>query len=368
MFNKFRKNKNETIQVTVSNRTILRVVLVVVVSFLFLLALRKADHALVLIFTGFFLSLALNAPVHWLAIHIPGKRKGSRGLATLLSFVIVMILLLAFVISVIPPLVRQTDSFIHAAPGLVQDVHNQNSALGNFIRKHHLQNEVSDFSKQLATRLQSLGGSAYSTVTKITSSVFSLFIVLVFTFMMLVEGPKWLGVFRRLLSDDREAHADQLGDKMYKVIKGYVNGQVLLAAIAALVMVVPLFVLHISYPVALMVVVFICALIPMVGHVIGAVIITLVSLFHSPVSALTVLIYYLVYMQIEAYVIQPRVQANSTNMSPLLVFAAVIIGVSFDGLLGGLVAIPVAGCLRILVLDYLDRHELLEPPTTADTK
>lgn len=150
---------------------------------------------------------------------------------------------------------------------------------------------------------------------------------------------------------------------MYRVIKGYVNGQVVLAALAAVLILPALLILDVPYAIALAVVVFICGLIPLVGHTIGAIIVSLVALFHSPLSALLILIYYILYQQIENYIIQPRIQANSTNMSPLLVFTAVLIGVSFGGLLGGLVAIPLAGCARILLLDYLRFKKIIEPKT-----
>ena len=118
-------------------------------------------------------------------------------------------------------------------------------------------------------------------------------------------------------------------------------------------------VLHISYPVALMVIVFICGLIPMVGHTIGAVIVTTVALFHSTSAAVIILGYYILYQQTENYLIQPRIQANSTNMSPLLVFLSVVIGVSFGGIFGGLFAIPIAGCLRIALLEYLRSKQII---------
>ena len=120
--------------------------------------------------------------------------------------------------------------------------------------------------------------------------------------------------------------------------------------------------LHISYPAALIVVIFVCGLIPMIGHTLGAIIVTLVALFHSTSAAIIILAYYLLYQQIENYLIQPRVQANSTNMSPLLVFASVIVGISFGGLFGGLIAIPVAGCLRIVVLEYLRSQKIIDTP------
>jgi predicted PurR-regulated permease PerM len=155
---------------------------------------------------------------------------------------------------------------------------------------------------------------------------------------------------------------------MSRVIQGYVNGQVTLAAIAAVLILPALFVAGVSYPLALMVIVFICGLIPMVGHTIGAIIVTTVALFTSVPAAIIVLSYYILYQQIENYVVQPKIQANSTNMSPLLVYIAVILGVNFGGLLGGLVAITVMGCIRILVLDYLEQRNILSTATVKDAK
>jgi len=305
------------------------------------------------------LALALNAPVHWIGKHIPGKNRGSRALATTLSFLIVIILLGAFISSLVPPLVKQTQSFINAAPHLVQDLRSQDSEAGKLIRRYHLQDQVNTFSKQLSSRLKNVSGTALTTATHVGSSIFATLTILVLTFMMLVEGPRWLDFFRRLVPPRHRKDADRLARDMYRVVKGYVNGQVTLAAIAAGFIVPMLFILHISYPIALMVVVFVCGLIPMVGHTIGAVIVTAVALFHSPTSAIIILAYYILYQQIENYLIQPRIQANSTNLSPLLVFISVVVGVSFNGLLGGLVAIPIMGCLRILVLYYLERENLL---------
>jgi predicted PurR-regulated permease PerM len=111
----------------------------------------------------------------------------------------------------------------------------------------------------------------------------------------------------------------------------------------------------------LFVIIFVCGLIPMVGHTIGAVIITLVALGQSVTAAIIILAYYILYQQIENIFIQPRIQANSTNMSPLLVFAVVIIGVSFGGLFGGLLAIPIAGCIRIALLEYLASRRIIDP-------
>lgn len=361
----FRRNRTPDVSevaITISVETFAKVIAMVVGTIILLLAVRKASHALLLIFVAFFLALALNAPVNWLSKHLPGKRRGSRSLATSLSFLLVILLLGGFLASIVPPLMRQTQSLTSAAPQLIEDFRSQDSQVGRIVRKYHLQNQVTSVSNQLSERLKNSGGSAFSTVQRIGSSVFSLLTILVLTFMMLVEGPGWLRFLRDVIPNRRHHLADRLARDMYGVIKGFVNGQVTLAALAAVLISPGLFILHVSYPIALVVVVFICGLIPMVGHTIGAIIVTIVALFHSTSAAIIILAYYILYQQIENYLVQPRIQANSTNMSPLLVFLAVVIGVSFGGLFGALIAIPFAGCVRIAVLEYLRNQKAIDGP------
>jgi predicted PurR-regulated permease PerM len=367
MFSLRKDKAPEELALTVSNRTLFRIFAVTFAFLLAVAAVRQAAGALILIFTAFFLALALNAPVQWVAQHLPGKRRGNRSLATLLSVLLVFAVLIGFLASIVPPFVRQVAGLVDAAPSFVNDLRNENTEIGNFVKHYNLQGQVDSFSDDLSNRLQSVAGSATELLASIGSSTFALLTVLVLTFMMLVEGPRWVRIGEELVPEHRREHVRGLTRAMYKVIKGYVNGQVLLAAIAAVLILPVLFILNISYPIALMVVVFVCGLIPMVGHTIGAVIVTAVALFTSPVSAAIVLAYYILYQQIENYLIQPRVQANSTNMSPLLVFTAVVIGVNFGGLLGGLVAIPIMGCIRILTLDQLTRRNLLESHSVKKT-
>lgn len=356
-----RKDKaSQEVAITVSNRTLFRIFAVTFAFLLLLAAIRQASSALVLIFTAFFLALALNAPVQWVAQHLPGKRRGSRSLATLVSVLLVFAVLITFIASIVPPFVRQIGSLVETAPSLVDDLRNENTEIGGLIKRYNLQGQVDSFSDDLTNRLQDIASSSASILASIGSSTFALLTVLVLTFMMLVEGPRWVRIGEQLVPDHRREHVRDLTRAMYKVVKGYVNGQVTLAAIAAVLILPVLFIVDVGYPIALMVVVFICGLIPMVGHLIGATIVTAVALFTSPVSAAIILAYYILYQQIENYLIQPKVQANSTNMSPLLVFIAVVLGVNFGGLLGGLVAIPLMGCLRIVVLDQLTRRNILE--------
>jgi predicted PurR-regulated permease PerM len=351
------------IEFLVSNRTIVRIAVAAILAVIFYSAVRHSVHTLTLIGVALFLSLALDAPVRWIAARLPGRVKGSRGLATGVSIGVVLVLLGAFLWLIVPPLVNQTGSFLRDVPGLVNQVRDQNSSLGVFVRNHHLEGQVNKLSEQLSNRVDNIGGAAVTTLARIGSSLFSTLAVIVLTVMMLAEGPHWGRILMQLIPRRHEERTFRLFQDMQSVIRGYVNGQVLLAVIASILIMPMLFILHISNPLALVVIIFVCGLIPMVGHSIGAAIVTTVALFHSFTSAVVILAYYILYQQIENYVVQPRIQANATNMSALLVFIAVLLGANFGGLLGALVAIPVMGCIRVVVLDYLESRDILSRKT-----
>jgi len=160
----FKRNKEKEVWVNISSRTILRVIIMVAASILLWIILRRTSHALILIFTAFFLALALNAPVHWLAQAIPGKKRGSRALATTISTVIVFILLASFFASIIPPLARQTNDFISAIPHIIREVHDKNSNFGKVITHYHLTSQVNNLGGELKSRLHTIASSAVSTM------------------------------------------------------------------------------------------------------------------------------------------------------------------------------------------------------------
>lgn len=367
------RNKDpQKMEIVISNQTVIRVILTVFLTILGLAALDKISHALVLIFTAFFLSLALNAPVHWISQQLPGKRKGSRSVATSISFLIVVIVLAGFIALVVPPAVRQVGNFVQAVPGYVDDLQDQDSPVGKFIRDNDLEDTINDLSDDVSNVVKNSGDTAVTTVSTVGSGIVSLLSVLVLTFMMLVEGPRWIAYGKKLLPGDKRTRVTKITRDMYKVVRGYVNGQVTLALVAALMILPAMVILNVPYAGALAAIVFLCGLVPMIGHYVGATIVTLVALIESPVSAILILAYYILYQQIENYVVQPRIQASATNMSPLLVFASVIIGVNLAGILGGIVAIPIAGCIRVLIIDYLQSKGKIEPVEAqtlkADTK
>lgn len=199
MFKLLKKTDTQKMEITISNRTVLRAVLVVFAAILFLGAIRQAATPLLLIVSAFFLALALNAPVHWIATHLPGKLRGGRTAATAIAFLLVIIFLGLFIASVIPPLIRQTQSFVSAAPGLISDLRDTNSPLGGFIERYSLQEEISDFTSQLGDKLRTSSGTVVSGISRVGSSILAIVTILALTIMMLLEGPRLLAFLRERL-------------------------------------------------------------------------------------------------------------------------------------------------------------------------
>ncbi|MBA3758699.1 AI-2E family transporter [Candidatus Saccharibacteria bacterium] len=346
-------------EVTVSNRTVVRIILLTIATFLAIRFTSNVANVLVLIFVAFFLALALNPAVGWIARKLQLK---SRAAATGIAYLLVLIVLGAFLAYVVPPLVRQTVDFVADAPQTIDNLENDGGVVSDFIQRYNLSEQLDGFTANLQERTKDLQKPIVASAGRVGSAMLSILTVLVLTFMMLVEGPVWIARYWKLQPSKRREHHKQLAAKMYRVVTGFVNGQLLLALIAAsfafIVLLIASTLLEVSVnAVALAGILIFTGLIPMIGNTIGGIIVTLACLFVSAPLALIMAVFFVLYQQIENISLQPYIQAKYNELSPLLVFVAALLGIGFGGLLGGLIAIPAAGCAKILLEDYLERRE-----------
>jgi predicted PurR-regulated permease PerM len=147
---------------------------------------------------------------------------------------------------------------------------------------------------------------------------------------------------------------------MYGVVTGYVNGQLLIAAIAATFAGIALLILSTLFkadinPIALAGIVFVFGLIPMFGNILAAIIVVLACLLTSLPLAVAMGIFFILYQQIENATLQPYIQSRSNQLTPLIVFIVALIGVGLAGIIGAIAAIPVAGCVKVLIDDFLKK-------------
>lgn len=346
--------REKTITITFTNRTIVRVVVIAALSVLGLALLGKIAHALTLIFIAFFLAIALNPAVSWIARHF---KRESRVHATGIAYIIVVLLLAGFLALIVPPLVRQTNTFARNLPANVEHYTNKDSSLMRFVRDHHLEDEINQATNKLKDNLDNIGGSIISTAGRAWGVVLSTLAVLVMTFMMLVEGPYWLERFWAMQDPTQLEKRKHVAQRMYRVITRYVNGQLLIALIAGFFALIALLISSTLLNESINAVVYaliitLTGLIPMFGNLLGAIIVVILCAFTSLPLAIIMGIFFLVYQQIENSTIQPHIQAKQNELTPLLVFIAALIGISFGGILGAFVAIPVAGCIRVFITEF----------------
>lgn len=351
------------VQIEIDTRTFVRFWLVVIGFSFAILAIYSAKGALILLGTAFFLALALNAPVNYLARHLPGR---SRVGGTALAFIVVVLMLGAFVFLVVPPIMQQTAKFIESIPSLTANVTTQWHGLNDIINKYQLQPQVDSAINSLKGNslgwAANAGSNVLSGVTSLISLVAMTFLTLVLSFLMLVEGPMWLQRIWGIYSDkEKMEYHRRLAARMYSVVTGYITGQLTVSAIGATLAGITVFLISLFLPIPAnlalpsVAIAFTLSLIPMFGATISGILISLLLLFNSVTAGIVFAIFFVVYQQIENNFVSPTIQSRKVELSALTVLASVTIGLYVFGLAGGIISIPIAGCLKVLLEDHLER-------------
>lgn len=356
--------------VIITNRTIVRTILWVLAAILAYRFIGQVTHVLTLIFAAIFLALALNPVVGWIRrrLHID-----SRVRATAVAYLLVVVFLTGFFALVIPPLVRQTRDFIKDVPATVENFQQQDSSLATAAKRYNLDDKLAQAAKDFTSNYGNFGATILDTGRRVAEAIASFFVVLVLTFMMLVEGPMWIRLYLKSLPDKQRDRQGQILHRMYKAVSGFVNGQVILAVVAGLFAFIALQiasrVMDVSVnAVALAGIVAVFGIIPLFGNPIAAILVVLVSLLSSVALATVMAIYFIIYFFIENHTFQPYIQARLNELSPLLVFIAALVGVGFGGILGAIIAIPAASAIKIIIEDqFLTRGKRTASASTTSS-
>jgi predicted PurR-regulated permease PerM len=357
--------KNITVNIT--NRTFARAILWGIIAILAFRFMGRVSHVLTLIFGAFFLALALNPVVVWMQEKLNLK---SRVRATALTYLTVVLVLTAFFALVIPPLVTQTRTFIRQAPKTVQNFQQQDNSLARAARRYHIDDKLTKSAKTFTSHYASFGTKLLNTGKRVAEAIVSALAVLVLTFMMLVEGPRWLDLLLGTVPETKRPRYRKNTHRMYKAVTGFVNGQVILAVVAGsfafLALEITGHILNVqTNPAALAGIVAVFGIIPLFGNPIAATIVILVSLLNSLTLAIVMLVYFIIYFFIENHTFQPYLQSKLQDLTPLTVFVAALLGIGFGGILGAIIAIPAASTVKILIEDHFDRHRHVPEPEEA---
>jgi predicted PurR-regulated permease PerM len=319
--------------------------------------LPQLSSVLTLIVVALFLALGLEPAVAWL------EAKGlRRGVAVMIVFLGVIGIFSGFMSAIVPIVVNQATELTKAAPDLVAAVEKA-SWVQTLDREYGV---IESISSQLQQRLANgdtamqLFGGVYGAGAAVVSGAFSTFTVLVLTLYFTASLRSMREAAYRLVPSSRRPRVRLLVDEILRRIGGYVAGQVSVATINGIFTFILLSVLGLPFAAVLAITVALFGLIPLVGATIGAILIVVVALFQSWQYALIVIIYYLVYQQIENYIIAPRIMARTVSVPGAVAVIAALAGGSVLGVLGALIAIPVAAGILLLIQEVVvprqERH------------
>jgi predicted PurR-regulated permease PerM len=352
-------------------RTVLAVLGIVIAVWALLSVLIVTRQVLTWILVALFLAIALNPAVEWLQKR--GIRR--RGYAVALTSLAVAgaIGLLGWL--VIPPLVDQVNEFARKVPDYIDDLTEGRGRFGFLETKYHIVERIREaVAEGGASKVFGLSGTAISITKSVLTMVAAVITIVALTYFMLLEGPMWLNRFYSLFSPPTERRLRGIFGSIGQAVGGYVTGNLFISVIAGVTSGVMLWIVGVEFALALGLLVALLDLVPLVGATIAAVIVTTVTFLSTDGiwPGLTMLIFFIVYQQIENHLLQPLVYGRTVQLSPLVVLIAVLIGASLAGVLGALGAIPIAGAIQVVVLDWLahrkggQKPEPNEPVTVSD--
>jgi predicted PurR-regulated permease PerM len=337
-------------------RTVLVVIGILVSAFITLKILWISRHVLSWVFIAVFLALALNPAVDRLE-----RRLGRRGAATAVVFLATLVAIALIGWLFIPTLVDQVNNFAHKVPDYIDDLTKGRGRLGFLETKYHLVDKARKALREGgASKLFGLSGTALALAKGIVNAVLAIVTIAFMTFFMLLEGPNWVDRFFSLLRPDSRIRWRAVARDIYRTVGGYVTGNLFISLIAGTLTAIVLTIMGVPYAIALGLIVGILDLIPLAGATLAAIIVGAVAFLHSIPAGIVVVVFFIVYQQVENHILQPVVYGRTVQLSPLAVLISVLIGAELAGVLGALAAIPVAGAIQVVLLDWL-RHRRAQP-------
>jgi predicted PurR-regulated permease PerM len=331
----------------VTNRTIVRVILVaiaVVASLYFLWLIRTV---LGMLFIAAFLAVALGPVVEFFV-----RRKVKRGMAILITYLLLLGSVFGLGLLVVPPIVNGVNDFVDNVPSYVRDLRNSKT-FRDYDDKYKITPKLEQQAKKLPSHLSDAASGLRTVTVGVFGVIVQLVTILVMTFFLLLDGKRMLAFAFRELGPERGGRLEKIGEDVYVAVGGYVAGNLLISVIAGVLSYFMMLILGIPFAVPLAVLVAFFDLIPLVGSTIaGAIIGVVAAIVGFPGKLIAWVIFLVVYQQVENNVIQPVVYRRTVAIHPLIVIVAVLIGGSLLGVLGALLAIPIAATVQILVKEW----------------
>jgi predicted PurR-regulated permease PerM len=333
-------------------RAILSVIGVLLAVAVVLEVVWVTRSVIIWVLIALFLAMALNPAVEFLV-----KRGLRRGPAVGVVFVGAILVIIGIAATFVPTLVREVNDFANAVPGYIDDITSGRGRLGFLERNYQIVERARQaIEKSGVGGVLGLSNTALSLTKSILNAVVAVVTIAFLTLFMLLEGPVWVERIYGLIPSQAQPRWRKVGGDIYRTVGGYVTGNLAISLVAGLSSTIVLLVLGVPYAVALGLVVAILDLVPLAGATIAAVIVSAVGFLHSTTAGIILVVFFVLYQQLENQVLQPLVYGRTVRLSPLIVLVAVLMGAELAGVIGALGAIPLAGAIQVVVVDWLDHR------------
>ena len=320
-------------------------------AYLLYLGFLQASGVLISILVAGFLAIGINPMVERVQRLV--KR---RGLAVAIVALIILIVVCGGFGTLVPPLVTEVDNFINALPGYIDNLsHNR------FVNDLNEQYQIVESVKKAvsAQNVTNAAGGVLGVVVSAFGTVFNGIMVVILTFYFLASFNKLKAGAYRLLPAHRRERAQLLGDEILMRVGNYTLGALGIAAIAGVTSFVFMLIVGIKYAYALALIIALFDLVPQIGATIGAVIVSLVGFATSIPAGIACVVFFILYQQLENWIIYPRMMSRSVKVSDLGAILGLLIGAALFGIVGALMAVPVVAAVQLLVREvYIPRQDL----------
>src|SRR3954449_10696522 len=340
----------------------------VVVTILGLLLVYEVRRILTWIVVALFFAVALYPVANFLERRYP---RAPRSVATLLVFLAVFLVLAALGAVFAVPLAREATDLAGQLPKLIADARAGRGPVGSLLDRTNAlewvqqnQARISQYGRSLATPALGIAKAAATTVAAVVT-------IFVLAYLMVLEGPKAVDGALGLLGDRRRAErVRSVGHDCAKPVTGYLSGNLLISVICGLLTYIVLKVLGVPFAGLIALFVGLVDLIPLVGATLGAIVAIVAAFLTSTTAGIVVVIFFVIYQQLENHLLQPLILSRTVKLNPLTVLVAILVAVELAGILGALLAIPVAGIIQVLVRDLYDhrRGALKDVPTVGEDR
>ena len=330
-----------------TTRQIARILATVAAFSALLLLLVQIRSTLMLLGIAIFMAVALGPAVDFF-----GRRRLPRAAAILLVYVLIFCVFSGVLALIVPPVVNGATDLSRDIPTYVDDLRS-NKAIREFDNKYDVTTKLREEAQKLPDKLGDAAGALQSIAAGAVNAAFQLLTILTMTFFLLLDGRRISSFLISRFGRDREERLRDIAERIYKSTSGYVAGALTITSINGILTFIVLSILGVPFAVPLAVLMSFFGLIPLVGATIGGVLILIVTLFTDFPSATIIYgIFLIFYQQLENNVLQPFIFKRTVNVPPLAVIVAILAGSALLGVVGALVAIPIAAALQILIKEF----------------